>query len=360
MAAGVAPVSAIRRALPADAADRAAAGARRCSIWSPASPIRRFSPPASRPTARPACCGPARVRRRSRRAIDLPMEGAERLLRAAAALRTGRVAGRGRWVLGATARRCAAMRGIAEMVAHHALLYADLADPVALLRRGGGGGALSRYWHYAEDAGHGDAAAVAPYSALMAASQPLVAAASDRSYRFDRARAAARCRGRRGCVRRGGGGACARFGLGLFDLPAVGERARGRLDAVGLGDRVARFMVAISCAMRCRRDMISSRLVRVLHDHDDAPALALLRAGARCVAAGRSVVDRRTDGRHAGRRAGGRRVFRLYLLAMGSGRPRTPREIAGYAGGGRLLSFATPENGHPADRPDYCRLGRHK
>ena len=62
------------------------------------------------------------------------------------------------------------------MVRHHAMLYADLADPVALLR-GGRDGALARYWPYAgSDAPHAlEPDAVAPYSELMAASQSFIA-----------------------------------------------------------------------------------------------------------------------------------------------------------------------------------------
>ena len=94
--------------------------------------------------------------------IDLPVAGAERLLRGAAALGLVEPLGSG-WALGSDGAALRGNPGIAEMVAHHHLLYADLADPVALLRRGGGGGALSRHWHYAESAGSGDSAAVAPY-----------------------------------------------------------------------------------------------------------------------------------------------------------------------------------------------------
>ncbi len=39
------------------------------------------------------------------------------------------------------------------MVEHHALLYADLADPVALLRGDERDTALRRYWAYAAGAG---------------------------------------------------------------------------------------------------------------------------------------------------------------------------------------------------------------
>jgi demethylspheroidene O-methyltransferase len=86
--------------------------------------------------------------------IDLPTEGAERLLRGAAALGLVQPLGAA-WALGSDGAALRGNRGIAEMVAHHHLLYTDLADPVALLRRGGGGGALSGLWHYAGTQGAG-------------------------------------------------------------------------------------------------------------------------------------------------------------------------------------------------------------
>ena len=71
---------------------------------------------------------------------------------------------------------------ITGMVMHHPMLYADLQDPLALLRSGRNETALAAYWTYAstrspespeptEATGDAD---VADYTALMAASQPLV------------------------------------------------------------------------------------------------------------------------------------------------------------------------------------------
>ena len=77
----------------------------------------------------------------------MPVAGADRLLLAAAAIGITEPIGDGRWALGADGAALRANGGVVEMIAHHRLLYADLADPVALLRRGGGGGALQRFWH---------------------------------------------------------------------------------------------------------------------------------------------------------------------------------------------------------------------
>ncbi|MFX8731502.1 hypothetical protein ABTM48_19965, partial [Acinetobacter baumannii] len=66
--------------------------------------------------------------------------------------------------------------GITAMVEHHAALYADLADPVALLRGEAGDRKLTRYWPYASEQGPTALTRemVAPYTALMSASQPMV------------------------------------------------------------------------------------------------------------------------------------------------------------------------------------------
>ena len=74
-----------------------------------------------------------------------------------------------------SARAMVGNPGIAAMIEHHALLYADLRDPVALLRGERGPTALGGYWPYAGADGPAalTPAQVAGYTALMAASQPL-------------------------------------------------------------------------------------------------------------------------------------------------------------------------------------------
>ncbi len=67
----------------------------------------------------------------------LPEPGAERLVLAAAALRLAEPVG-DCFALGPDGAALLGNPGVAEMVAHHRFLYADLADPVALLRRRGG------------------------------------------------------------------------------------------------------------------------------------------------------------------------------------------------------------------------------
>jgi demethylspheroidene O-methyltransferase len=276
---------------------------------------------------------------------DLPLQGTQCLLRAAAALRLVQPLGSA-WALGSDGAALLGNRGIAEMVAHHHLLYADLADPVALLRRGGGGGALSDLWRYAESPGSGDHAAVTAYSALMAASQPMVAAQAIDAYPFRRHRRLLDVGGGEGAFVAAVGARVAGLDLAVFDLPPVGERARARLERAGLAGRTTVFggnFLADSLPQGF--DIIT--LIRVLHDHDDAPALALLRAVHAALPPGGTLFIAEPMAQTPGAEPAGDAYFGFYLLAMGSGRPRSPDEIAamlrsaGFARS-RLLPTAVP------------------
>ncbi|PCD03624.1 methyltransferase [Sphingomonas spermidinifaciens] len=269
--------------------------------------------------------------------IGLPADAAERLLRTAEGLGLVERLDQ-RWALGSEGAALLGNPGIAEMVAHHRLLYADLADPLALLRRGGGGGALSRHWHYAEASGAGDAAAVAPYSALMAASQPMVAAQALAAYRFDRHARVLDIGGGEGAFLSAVARAVPELDRGLFDLPAVGERSRARLGdgvAIHRGD-------FLTDPLPTGYDLIT--LIRVLHDHDDVPAMQLLRAVRAALPPGGTLLI--AEPMAGTRGAGGvGSYFELYLLAMGSGRPRTMQEIGAMlreAGFRRVRPLRTP------------------
>ena len=256
----------------------------------------------------------------------LPRDGAERLLRAAAALRLAQPLAGGRWTLGSDGAALRGNRGIAEMVAHHALLYADLADPAALLRRGGGGGQLSAYWHYAESAGTGAPAEVSGYSALMAASQPLIADQLIDAYPFRRHRRLLDIGGGEGAFLATVAERVPRLSLALFDLPAVADRARTRLTAAH-GDRVTVLEGDfLANALPPGYDLIT--LVRVLHDHGDATALALLRAVRAALPPGGRLLIAEPMACTPGAEPMGDAYFGWYLFAMGSGRPRTAGEIA--------------------------------
>jgi demethylspheroidene O-methyltransferase len=260
--------------------------------------------------------------------IDLPPAAADRLLRAAQALKLVESLKDNRWALGSDGAALIGNRGIAEMVAHHHLLYADLADPIGLLRRGGGGGKLSDYWRYAERTGVGDSAEVSPYSRLMAASQPLIAEPVLAAYRFARHRRMMDVGGGEGAFIAAVARAVPGLAFSLFDLSAVGYRARAALDNAGIGQRVTIHAGNfLADALPAGHDLIT--LIRVLHDHDDAPAMQLLHNIHAALPPGGRLLIAEPMAETPGAEPAGDAYFGLYLLAMGSGRPRSMKTIQG-------------------------------
>lgn len=267
---------------------------------------------------------------------------------AAASLRLVAQRRDGAWMLGPLGAAMVGNDGIAAMVEHHAMLYADLADPVALLRRPRGGTALADYWAYAgaEAPGAVEAARVRDYTALMAASQPMVAEEVLAAYRFDRHRCILDVGGGSGAFLAAVARAAPRSALMLFDLPAVAEVARERLAAAGLGARCTIHGGDFTRdALPPGADLVT--LVRILHDHDDAIAQDLLRRAREALPAdGRILVAEPMAGT-PGAEPMGEAYFGFYLLAMGRGRPRRAEEImrmlaaAGFVRP-RLLRTATP------------------
>jgi len=276
--------------------------------------------------------------------LGLPAEETDRLLRAAAALALVERRPGARWGLGPLGAAAVGNPAIARMVEHHALLYADLADPVALLARRHGGTALARYWAYAGRArpdGLADAD-VAAYSALMAQSQALVAGEVLDSYPLSRHRRLLDVGGGEGAFALAAAARAPQLALHLFDLPAVAARASARFAAAGFAGR------ATATGGDFRRDALPAgadivTLVRVLHDHDDDAALALLRTVRRALPAGGTLLVAEPMAGTPGAEPVGDAYFGFYLLAMGSGRPRAPQELAvllRQAGFGRLRLLA--------------------
>jgi demethylspheroidene O-methyltransferase len=231
------------------------------------------------------------------------------------------------------------------MIEHHALLYDDLRDPVALLRGTQPQTALARFWGYARASSPAalDSDEVAAYSALMSTSQQLVAQDILDAYPLDR----------HGCLLDVGGGdgtflaaAAARnpeLRLMLFDLPAVAERAGARFAAQGLTSRVT---VAggdfFTHPLPRGADVVS--LVRVIHDHDDARVRAILQAVRRALPPNGTLLLAEPMSGTRGAEPVGDAYFGFYLLAMGSGRARSQAELAALlreAGFARVRAAAT-------------------
>ncbi|MDE2619231.1 MAG: methyltransferase [Sphingomonadales bacterium] len=256
-------------------------------------------------------------------ATGLSRDAALRLTRAAAALDLAEEVAPGWWMLGQQGAALRANAGALAMVRHHALLYADLADPLTLLRRNRTEPtALSTFWHYAEDSAP---ATASRYSTLMAASQDMVAREALGAYRFARHRRLLDLGGGHGAFVTAVARACPRLDLGVFDLPAVLAGTSARLATAGLDRAIALhpgdfFATPLPAGYDCMT------LVRVLHDHDDARCHILLRAACAALPAGGRLVIAEPMADAPGARAMGDAYFGLYLWAMNSGRPRTARD----------------------------------
>ncbi len=273
--------------------------------------------------------GPRDVETLSRR-LGLAPDATARLLAAAVSLGLARRRRHDRYGLGPLGAAMVDNPGIAAMVEHHAVLYADLHDPVALLRGEASDTGLKRYWAYA---GAGtpsdlDGAAIADYSTLMAASQPMIAEEVLAAYPLKRHRRLLDVGGGEGAFLRAVAGAAPKPDLVLFDLPAVAERARANFAAAGLGDRATAIGGDVFCdPLPKDADLVS--LVRVLHDHDDAAALRILQAAHAALEPGGTLLVAEPMAGTAGAAPIGGAYFGFYLMAMGSGRPRTESELAG-------------------------------
>ena len=271
--------------------------------------------------------------------LSLSADAATLLLDAAVSLRLAQRRSGDRYGLGPLGAALMGNPGVVAMIEHHAMLYGDLADPVALLRGKAGSGQLASYWAYARgdepaSLGHD---AVAPYTALMSASQPMIAQQILNAYSF---------RGHRCLLDVGGGDGAFLSAVAaqtpklrcvLFDLPAVADQASKRFRTEGLSSRA----VAIGGSFLTDRlpegaDVVS--LVRVIHDHEDDHVMALLRAVHRCVGDNGTLVIAEPISGVRGTEPIGDAYFAFYLRAMGSGRPRTfarlreMLEAAGFSG----------------------------
>lgn len=260
--------------------------------------------------------------------LGLDADAATRLIDAAASLDLLEKLPGDRVALGSLGAALRGAPGVAEMVEHHALFYADLADPVALLRGEARDTRLAAFWGYATDAAP---AALGPeatetYSALMAASQPFVAEETLDAYPVARHRRLLDMGGGHGRFVAAAAARAPDLALTLFDLPSVAAVARAQLEAAGLGDRVDCVGGSFfDDALPSGADLIT--LVRVLYDHSDARVLAILRAARAAIAPGGAVLVAEPMSATPGAEPIGDAYYSFYLLAMKGGRARRPDEI---------------------------------
>jgi demethylspheroidene O-methyltransferase len=277
--------------------------------------------------------------------LALSEPATRRLLEAAASLGLAerRTGGYGLGLLGA------AFAGNSQalmIVAHQPLLYADLIDPVALLR-GEKRGRLADYWPYSD----GDAPQtlsaqqVAPYSAFMAATQPMVAQEALDAYNMSRHRRLLDVGGGEGVFLTAAAARAPHLQLTLFDLPAVAARAKERLEEAGLLSRAdIHGGDFLNDPLPEGADIAT--LIRIVHDHDDLSALKLLRNVRKALAPGATLLI--IEGMSGVKGAEPLDAYYgFYTLAMGRGEPRRVEAIeallreAGF-GDFRLLRNALP------------------
>lgn len=258
----------------------------------------------------------------------LPVDGARRLLEAAVSLRLLERRGEGRYGLGALGAPLVGDAGLTAMIEHHAIFYADLADPLPLLRGEVAETALSRYWSYSRRPNSNGLASgdTDAFTTLMSASQTLIADEVLASYSFAPHRCLLDVAGGDGTFVSAVAARYPSLRVKLFDLPPVAQRASARFAAAGLGERAAAHGGDfLHDALPEGADIVS--VVRVLHDHDDPSVLALLRSVHRALPRGGALLIAEPLADTPGAEPMGAAYFGLYLLAMGQGRPRSANEL---------------------------------
>lgn len=259
----------------------------------------------------------------------LPMDSVERLVEAATALELLAPRSGGRVGLGALGAPILAQSAIVKMVSHNALLYMDLADPLALLTRtSGSSSAVGQFFPYAETATPEalSSQTVAAYSELMAQTVAPIALEVLDSRILEGRSCLLDVGGGQGAFLREVAGRYSQINLRLFDLPAVVDRATAKMDEDGFGNRFRGFGGDFhSDPLPEGADAIS--LVRVLLDHDDRKILALLKRVRAALPRGGSLIVAEPMTDVGGARRVGEVYFSFYLRAMGRGRCRSTKEL---------------------------------
>ena len=200
------------------------------------------------------------------------------------------------------------------------------------------GQASSRaYWPYAGNrkAANLSHEAIAPYTALMAASQPMISQQVLSAYSFRRHRCLLDIGGGDGSFIAAVAAQTPKLRCVLFDLPAVADQASERFRSVGLSSRA----VAIGGSFLTDRlpegaDIVS--LVRVIHDHDDADVMTLLRAIRRTLPPAGTLLIAEPISGVRGAEPIGDAYFAFYLAGDGERPAADFRAAEGNARRGRL------------------------
>jgi demethylspheroidene O-methyltransferase len=248
------------------------------------------------------------------------------LCQAAASLRLLKRRRDGRYALDRLGAALPGIPGLAQMIAHHDVLYRDLADAPDFFTDGSAT-ELAGFWPYVFGPGAQlDPETARAYSDLMAQSQTLVAEEALRALDLRGVDTLLDVGGGTGAFLTAAGLAYPELCLHLFDLPVVADGASSRFAANGLTGRATITGGSFRTdALPTGADAIS--LVRVLYDHSDETVRMLLaKAHAALPDGGRLIVAEPMSGGDAPTRAGDA-YFAVYCMAMRTGRVRSAEEI---------------------------------
>jgi demethylspheroidene O-methyltransferase len=248
--------------------------------------------------------------------INLPLQKTELLVRAAIALELldGTL---DCIILGPHGAALLGQPWIMRFVEHHTYFYRDLEDPVAMLKGARVEGGLADYWSY--DKASSDKSA---YSALMAASQQAVSAQILQAYDFGKHTTFLDVGGGTGAFAAAVINLYPHIKAHVFDLPGVAG-----LESTHPITRLAGDFRRDS--LPAGMDVIS--IVRVVHDHDDASVLALLKNVRTACKPQTILLIAEPFSGHAATARVTDAYFNLYFAAMGQGRTRTTAQISDLA-----------------------------
>lgn len=256
--------------------------------------------------------------------VNLSPDATQRLLRAGRGLDLFFQDSRGQWRLGEAGTVINASPGIAAMVRHHAAVYRDLADPVALLRNPPKTTETSAFWAYvgAQNGIGIDAAEAEQYSDLMRISQDMVIDEVLDAYPLAKHKSLMDVGGGNGAFVTAAGKRNPALALHLFDLPAVANQIASRVTDPATLQRITAhggsfFAQEIPPCADCYS------LIRVLYDHDDKAAITILSNIRAAMKPGDTLLigEPMADATKGGKLV--EAYFGMYLLAMRSGRCRT-------------------------------------
>lgn len=251
--------------------------------------------------------------------LDLPADRLGVLLQAGAAMKLLTRLSGGVYTIAPRGVAFLSVPGLQALVAHHRVLYADLADPAAFFR-GDTDPGLAQFWPYVFGAGQAaDPAQAATYSRLMSDSQSVVAEETLRHINLSGARHLMDVGGGTGAFLRAVHARWPDLRLTLFDLPPVLAAAQ---PPAGCTLHPGSFR---DDPLPQGADTIS--LVRVMYDHADATVLALLGSVAAALPPrGRLILSEPMGG---GAKPDPQTdvYFSVYTLAMQTGRTRSPLDV---------------------------------